>query len=241
MIKTVVVAVWVILATFVFGIIAIVMSFFVRTGDPIHKIASLWAKSILFVTRIKVSVNGLSNIDPSASYIYMSNHQSNFDIPVLLAYLPVQFRWLAKAELFRIPIFGRSMRAAGYISIDRSKRASAFESISEAAEKIKNGVSMMIFPEGTRSIDGKIRPFKRGGFVLAVDSGVPIIPIVLRGTRSIMTKGQLRIKAGHVYMDIQKPIETSDYTRQSKDALIERLRTLICDVLEQPTKAKQDA
>ena len=159
----------------------------------------------------------------------MCNHQSNFDIPVLLSYLPVQFRWLAKAELFKIPIFGRGMRAAGYISIDRFNRASAFESLGEAAEKIKGGVSVMIFPEGTRSIDGKIRPFKKGGFVLAVDAGVPIIPIVLRGTRSIMPKGQLRINPGHVYMDIQKPIDTSDYTRDSKDDLIERVRTVICD------------
>ena len=146
MIKTLFIMLWIILETFVLGIIAIVTSFFVRTGDPIHKIANLWAKLILFVSRIKVSVNGLSNIDPSASYIYMCNHQSNFDIPVLLSCIPVQFRWLAKAELFKIPIFGRSMRAAGYISIDRFNRASAIESISEAAKKIKHGASVMIFP-----------------------------------------------------------------------------------------------
>lgn len=239
--KTLFIMVWIILETFVLGIIAIVTSFFVRTGDPIHKIAHLWAKLILFVSRIKVSVNGLSNIDPSASYIYMCNHQSNFDIPVLLSCIPVQFRWLAKAELFKIPIFGRSMRAAGYISIDRFNRASAIESISEAAKKIKHGASVMIFPEGTRSIDGKIRPFKKGGFVLAVDAGVPIIPIVLRGTRSIMPKGRLRINPGHVYMDIQKPIDTSDYTRESKDDLIERVRTVICEIFEQRTKANRDA
>ena len=139
--------VWIILETFVLGLTAIVMSFFVRTRDPVHKVAILWAKLILFASRIKVSVNGLSNIDLSKSYIYMCNHQSNFDIPVLLSYLPVQFRWLAKAELFKIPIFGRGMRAAGYISIDRFNRASAFESLGEAAEKIKGGVSVMIFPE----------------------------------------------------------------------------------------------
>lgn len=193
------------------------------------------------MSRIDVTVNGLSNIDPSQSFIYMSNHQSNFDIPVLLACLPVQFRWLAKAELFRIPIFGRGMRAAGYISIDRFNRPSAFESLSVAAKKIKEGVSVMIFPEGTRSIDGNIRTFKKGGFVLAVDAGVAIIPIILYGTRSIMPKGRLRIQAGHVYMDIQPPMETSGYTRESKDDLIEQIRAVICDKFDQRAKANQHA
>ena len=117
---------------------------------------------ILFVSRIKVTVKGISNIDPSKSYIFMPNHQSNFDIPVLLGCLPAQFRWLAKAELFRIPLFGRAMRGCGYISIDRSNRKSAFRSLQKAADTIRNGVSVLIFPEGTRSLDGKIRSFKKG-------------------------------------------------------------------------------
>jgi 1-acyl-sn-glycerol-3-phosphate acyltransferase len=171
----------------------------------------------------------------------MCNHQSNFDIPVLLGCLPVQFRWLAKAELFKIPIFGRGMRSAGYISIDRFNRESAFQSISEAAQKIRGGVSVMIFPEGTRSKDGKIRPFKKGGFVLAVDAGVPIIPIILHGTRSIMPKGQLRVYPGNVLIDIKKPVETSGYTRNNKDDLLERIRNIICDVFDEPKEANQDA
>ena len=241
MIHTFVVIAWVVLATLVMGIAAIATSFVSRTGDPVHRIAALWAKSILFVSRIDVTVSGLSNLDPSRSFIYMSNHQSNFDIPVLLACLPVQFRWLAKAELFKIPIFGGGMRAAGYISIDRFNRESAFESISVAAKKIKEGASVMIFPEGTRSIDGNIRAFKKGGFVLAVDSGVPIIPIILQGTRSIMPKGRIRIRTGHVYMDIQPPLETSGYTRESKDDLIEKVRAVICEKFDQRAGANQHA
>jgi len=122
----------------------------------------------------------------------MSNHQSNFDIPVLLAHLPVQFRWLAKAELFKIPIFSRAMRGAGYVRIDRFNRESAIQSIKEAAAKMKDGVSVMIFPEGTRSHDGSIRPFKKGGFVMAVDTGVPIVPVILQGTLPIMDKNSWR-------------------------------------------------
>ena len=237
MIRTVFNIVWVVLETFVMGIVAIVTSYFVRTKDPVHKVAIAWAKLILFASRIKVTINGLSNVDPSKSYIYMCNHQSNFDIPVLLGCLPVQFRWLAKAELFKIPIFGRGMRSAGYISIDRFNRESAFESISEAAERIKGGVSVMIFPEGTRSIDGKIRPFKKGGFVLAVDAGVPIIPVVLHGTRAIMPKGRLRINPGHVVMDILSPVDATGYTRDTKDELIEQVRNIICDNFDQPIEA----
>ena len=232
MIRTLYIAIWVVFATLVLGLLVIFLSFFVRSGNPMHKIARFWGRSLLIVSRVKVSVKGLSNIDRSQSYIYMSNHQSNFDIPVLLGYLKVQFRWLAKMELFKIPIFGRAMRKAGYISIDRNNRESAFESLKTAARKIKSGASVLIFPEGTRSRDGKIRPFKKGGFVMAVDSGVPIVPIVITGTRSIMAKGSFRINPGKVSMVIHQPIQTSVYTRETKEALMERVRRFICVGLE---------
>ncbi len=232
MIRTLYIAIWVVFATLVCGIVVIVLSFFLRSGNFMHKIARFWGKSILVVSRIKVSVKGLSNIDPSSPYIYMPNHQSNFDIPVLLGHLTVQFRWLAKMELFKIPIFGRAMRNVGYISIDRSNRQSAFESLKVAVEKIKSGVSVLIFPEGTRSRDGKIRPFKKGGFVMAIDSGVPIVPVVITGTRAIMPKGRFRVYPGHVSMVIYKPIETSTYTPETKEALMENVRRVICSNFE---------
>lgn len=232
MIRTLYIAIWVIFSTLVLGLLVLFLSFFVRSGNPMHKIAWFWGRSILIVSRIKVSVKGLSNIDRSQSYIYMSNHQSNFDIPVLLGHLNVQFRWLAKMELFKIPIFGHAMRKAGYISIDRNNREAAFESLKAAARKIKSGVSILIFPEGTRSRDGKMRPFKKGGFVMALDSGAPIVPIVLTGTRSIMTKGRFRINPGKVSMMIHQPIQTSEYTRETKDALMEKVRRVICEGLE---------
>ena len=176
MIRTLYITIWVVFATLVLGILVIVLSFFVRSGNPLHKIARFWGKSILVVSRIKVSVKGLSNIDPSSPYIYMPNHQSNFDIPVLLGHLTVQFRWLAKMELFKIPIFGRAMRKAGYISINRYHRESAFESLKVAADKIKSGVSVLIFPEGTRSRDGQIGRFQRGVELLVKRTGVPVEP-----------------------------------------------------------------
>ena len=234
MIRTLFITIWVVFITLVLGILVIVLSFFVRSGNPMHNIARLWGRSILAASRIKVTVTGMSNIDPASPYIYMPNHQSNFDIPVLLGHLRVQFRWLAKVELFKIPIFGRAMRKAGYISIDRNNRESAFKSLAVAANQIKNGVSVLIFPEGTRSRDGNIQSFKKGGFVVAIDAGVPIVPVVITGTRAIMPKGKFRVYKGHVRMDIQKPIPTSTYTRETKAALMESVRRAICENFDLP-------
>jgi len=218
---------WVVLTTAIFGILAIIISFFTRTGNPVHIIARIWGRSILMVSQVHVSVKGLSNIEPDKSYVYMANHQSNFDIPVLLGYLPVQFRWLAKAELFKIPIFGRAMLGAGYVKIDRFNRKSAFESLNQAAQRMKEGVSVMIFPEGTRSKDGSIRQFKKGGFVMAINSGVPIVPVVLRGTWPIMAKSSLRINRGDVELEIAEPIDTRGYSIESKAELMDKVRSVI--------------
>jgi 1-acyl-sn-glycerol-3-phosphate acyltransferase len=236
MIRTAFIILYGLPVTTVLCIIAIIVSFFSHTGNSVHIIARIWAKSILFVSGIKVEVEGLTNIDPSKSYVYMSNHRSNFDIPVLLGCLPIQFRWLAKAELFKIPIFGRAMSGAGYVKIDRSNRVSAFKSINQVAAKMKNGVSVMIFPEGTRSEDGDVKPFKKGGFVMAVDTGAPIVPVILRGTRSIMAKGSWRINPGDVTLSIEKPIDTTGYTRDTKEDLIKIVRSVICEVFERETK-----
>lgn len=231
--QTVIILVYVVLATIVMATVIIVVALFSRNGNAPHLVARAWARSILFVSGIHVHVNGLENLNVDGSCILMPNHQSNFDIPVLLGCLPIQFRWLAKAELFKIPIFGRGMRGCGYISIDRSNRKSAFQSLAEAAAKIRNGVSVLIFPEGTRSRDGRILPFKKGGFVLSVDAGVPIVPIVIFNTWSIMPKDRLRIRTQSVRMDILAPIPTSGYTRKTKDDLMNSVRNTICNAFEE--------
>jgi 1-acyl-sn-glycerol-3-phosphate acyltransferase len=211
----------------------ILVSLVTAGGDTTHKIARIWAKCVLALSNIKVTVKGFSNLKPGRPYIYMANHMSNFDIPVLQAYLPVQFRWLAKAELYKIPLFGYAMKRAGYISIDRSDRKSAIESLNKAVNIIRNGVSVVIFPEGTRSNTDNIQPFKKGGFFLAVDSGVPIVPIVIHGTGRIMPKKKMLIKPGHVTLEIGKPINSSDYTRKTKDDLMEKVRAVMLYSFEQ--------
>jgi 1-acyl-sn-glycerol-3-phosphate acyltransferase len=226
----------IILVTVFMAVIAILVSFVTAGGETAHKVGRIWAKCILALSNIRVTVKGLSNLKPGRSYIYMANHMSNFDIPVLQAYLPVQFRWLAKAELYKIPIFGYAMKRAGYISIDRSDRKSAIESLNKAVKIIRDSVSVIIFPEGTRSRTNNVQPFKKGGFFLAVDSGVPIIPIIIHGTGRIMPKKQMLIKPGNVTIEISKPIESSNYTRKTKNDLIKKVRHVILESFEKGKK-----
>ncbi len=232
LLRTIGIALWVILAVILFGTAAIIASFLDSRGNWPHIVARWWAKSILFVSRTKVRIQGLEHIDPNKPYIFMPNHSSNFDIPVLLAHLPVQFRWLAKAELFRFPLFGYAMKRAGYISIDRSNRKSAFESLDQAAAAIRNGRSVMIFPEGTRSRDNRIQEFKKGGFVLAIKSGVPIVPVIIHGTWHIMAKTGITIRPGNVLLEILQPIDTTAYPLNQKDKLMDDLRRKMIEVYE---------
>ncbi|MBN1907445.1 MAG: 1-acyl-sn-glycerol-3-phosphate acyltransferase [Deltaproteobacteria bacterium] len=232
MIRYVFIFVWTILSTITMSLAAICVAFFSRKGNGPHKVGRWWAKSILWASGIRIQVKGVENLDLDKPCVFMCNHQSNFDILVLFSALPAQFRWIAKAELFRIPLFGRAMRGAGYISIERKDRRKAIQSLREAAEKIRSGVSVMIFPEGTRSLDGNIGEFKKGGFFLAHDAGVQIIPVVLNGTWSIMSKDSLAIKPGNVTLTILPPVNVTDYSKSDKSRLIEDVREKIVKEFE---------
>ena len=233
MIKTFFVICWIIIATIFFGTLAIITGFFSKTGNLPHKVATVWARTILFVSRVKIRTTGVENLDTEKSYIFMANHQSNFDILAVFAGVPFQFRWLAKAELFKIPIFAQGMRGCGYISIDRKNRESAFKSLREAAEKIKNGASVMIFPEGTRSKDGKLLPFKKGGFVLSQGAGVPIVPIAITGSLEIMSKTSWRISSGEISISILEPIDTQLYKDKKKEVLMDLVHDHLAEALGQ--------
>jgi 1-acyl-sn-glycerol-3-phosphate acyltransferase len=223
-----VVALWVVIATFFLGVFAIGVSLFTSSGNMAHRIGRVWGRSILAMSGVRVAVTGIGRITPGKPYIFMANHQSNLDIPVLLGHLPVQFRWLAKAELFRIPVFGQAMRGAGYISINRSDRKAALESLQLASEKVRGGLSILIFPEGTRSLNGSLKPFKKGGFVMAIGTGVPIVPVAVRGTYDIMPKGSVLIRPRGVQVAIGEPIATAGFSLDSKDALMEAVHNAIC-------------
>ncbi|MFO7709265.1 MAG: lysophospholipid acyltransferase family protein [Desulfobacterales bacterium] len=226
---------WIAVGTLILGLATLAVSVFSRQGHMGHRVGQAWGRSILAVSGVSVVVSGLERLEPAKAYVFMANHQSNFDIPVLLGRLPVQFRWLAKAELFKIPLFGRAMRAAGYISIDRADRNAAFQSLGEAAEALRRGVSIMIFPEGTRSLDGALKPFKKGGFVMAINAGAAVVPVAIRGTYGIMPKSAWLMRPQDVTLEIGEPIASSAYTPDTKEALMERVREVLSRGFDGPT------
>jgi len=213
--------------TVILGTVAIFLSLFDSSGNISHLVARLWGRIQLRTTGTTVKIQGQENIDPRKSYILVSNHQSNFDIFALLGYLPIQFRWTAKAELFRIPFLGWSMSRIGYIPIERDSPKKAYRSMLRAAEKVQKGVSVMIFPEGTRSPDGSLQRFKKGVFLIALKSQAPILPIAIRGTGKIMQKGDWRTYPGKVQIIIDPPIETSGIPPQEEGELSERVRNTL--------------
>lgn len=195
--------------------------------SKVHRIANLWARMLLWLSGIRVDVIGRENVLVGRPQIFMANHQSDFDILIVLAHIPGQFRWIAKKELFKIPIFGRAMKNAGYIEIDRQNHKNALKSLEEAAGKIREGKSVVTFPEGTRSRDRTIKPFKQGLFHLAIQAGVPIVPISIIGAHEIMPKRTLKVKPGRITMIIDRPQEVTGYTIETRGELIERVRDTI--------------
>lgn len=206
---------------------AVVMSYISPGEEKVHHIANVWARILLWLTGVRVDVEGMENAFLDGPRIYMANHQSDFDILIVLAHIPGQFRWVAKKELFRIPVFGKAMRNAGYIEIDRQHHENAMKSLEEAAKKIREGKSVVTFPEGTRSRDGKIKEFKQGMFYLAIQSGVPIVPVSIIGAHEIMPKRSLMIRPGRIKMVIGKPIDVSPYTIMTRAELITLVRDTI--------------
>jgi len=216
-----------VIITVFFSTCCVVFSLLGASENSIHKVARIWATILLKITNVQVSVHGTEHVSTERPQIFMSNHQSDFDIFIVLAYLPVQFRWLAKKELFRIPMFGKAMKKAGYIEIDRQNHERALQNLAEAARKIREGKSVMSFPEGTRTVDGTIKAFKKGMFHLALEAGVPIVPITIIGASEIMPKRSLKINPGKITMIIDQPIDTTAYSEDSRPELIERVRSVI--------------
>jgi 1-acyl-sn-glycerol-3-phosphate acyltransferase len=209
-----------------FSLYGVVLGPFDRVGGRlVHRLVAVpWARMILRVCGVKVVVKGLENVEADVPRIYLSNHQSYFDIFALLACLPVSFKFVLKQELMKIPFLGSAMRNAGYIAIDREDPRKAIKSMNAAAERIKNGASVLIFPEGTRSADGQLLPFKPGGFHLALKSKCDVVPMAIVNSRSIVPKGSLTINKGTFAMNIGKPIPTKGYSKKDMAHLMDRVR-----------------
>jgi len=206
------------------------------SGNTSHRISSLWARLLCKLNGIQVEITGLENIASDRAQVFVANHQGFFDIFALSGYLPVQIRWVAKASLFKIPFVGWSMKAAGYISVDRSNKKKAYQSFLATVETIKQGNSVVIFPEGTRSEDGTIGPFKKGGHLLAVRAKAPMVPLTLIGTGSIIKKNSLIIKPGPVRIIISPPVFSDAINSKDKNGekIMGDIRETICKTYNEP-------
>ncbi len=198
-----------------------------RTGNLAFTLSKLWAYSMLAVSFVRVEIKNKEKIQKGTSYIIISNHQSHFDILALVTTLGVQYRWFIKREVLMLPLFGYGLYASRNIFIDRSDTARAIENINKGIRRLPKGVSVMVFAEGTRSPDGRIHEFKKGGFMVAVAHKMPILPVTVKGSRQVMPKGSLVFHPGKIQVIIGDPIDTCSYTEDEVDKLIVKTRRLI--------------
>jgi 1-acyl-sn-glycerol-3-phosphate acyltransferase len=220
--------------TIIFCLWAILLSLFDKNGYLIrYYVCEPWSKSILWVCGIKAHVKGQENINADVPHVFMSNHQSYFDIFALLAYLPSDFKFILKHELMKIPLLGLAMKRAGYFAIERENPREAIRSMEEVAEKVKAGTSVLVFPEGTRSIDGRLQPLKKGGFHVAVKSGCDIVPIAITNTCRIVTKGSRKINKGDIGIHFGRPISLKGFNRKDLPGLMDRVRQAILEMMEE--------
>ncbi len=220
------------LATITLAMITILLGIFDPNGKRVYRINQIWARLVLRIGRISLKVSGLENIDPAQQYVFMVNHQSNIDIPVLVQALgQFQLRWIAKKELLRVPLFGWAMWASKHITVDRSDPSDAVKSLERAKQRIAAGISVVIFPEGTRSRDGKLSRFKKGGFLLALQTGKNIVPVTINGSGAILPSGAWRLRSGVVELVVGKPILIANYRAGSLRLLSDEVRQVMASHL----------
>ena len=215
--------------TIVLGTISILSSFVDRSGDFGHRCARAWARLILKTTGVTVSVSGLEHLDPHASYVFASNHQSIYDIPIIFASLDYQLRIVSKASLGRFPFLGWHLSRTGHLLVDRRNPGSSI--VRKMKRLVSEHHSLIVFPEGTRSVTGEVGRFKKGPFLVAMESQLPIVPLSVAGSRHVMLKGRLMTCPGHVRLTIHPPVATSGIKRPEIQQFAERVRhTVVADV-----------
>jgi 1-acyl-sn-glycerol-3-phosphate acyltransferase len=224
----------IVIATIIFGFISLAASLYDPEKRRQAAIARAWSGVLLWVSGVKVKVEGLEKISRDGSYVFVSNHLSYMDTPVVLANIPVQFRFLAKRGLFQIPFLGWHLARAGHIRVPRGDARAAVKTMALAAEVVrKERISLLIFPEGGRSRQGALGEFKEGAAYIAVRSGVPLVPMCLKGTREVLPFGSGHIRSGTVIMRIGDPIPTGESSDRDRARLTAELRSRIVMLLEE--------
>jgi 1-acyl-sn-glycerol-3-phosphate acyltransferase len=231
MIRTIAMLVFWALAAPVAAGIGFPWSFIRGNVDFLYRMFMFGAWNGVRLTGVRVETVGLDKLDPARTYIFMSNHVSNLDPPITIPLIPRRTSVMVKRELFGYPILGRAMRMGSLVPVDRGNRDAGIESVRVAKQVVQQGLNMTIYVEGKRSFDGKLLPFKKGPFYLAMECGVPVVPVTITGTHSVMPKGRFAIIPGLVTVIFHSPIEPQDFG--SRDCLMERVRGVIDSGLPQ--------
>ncbi|MBI1749792.1 MAG: 1-acyl-sn-glycerol-3-phosphate acyltransferase [Acidobacteria bacterium] len=238
MLRTVIAVIFLALYILVMGPPLILHCILTRSPELLFRMSVAGARFALVICGIKVAVEGLENI-PAGVCIFVANHTSNADPPAVVGAIPRRVALLGKKEVFRVPILGTVLRLAGFVPVDRANRESAIASVDEALENLKGGVSYLVFPEGTRSPDGRLRPFKKGSFVMAIRAQAPIVPVSVIGAHKVMLKGELAAHPGSVTVKFHPPVEVTGYTIEQRDELIVRVHAIVASGLpvdQQPVR-----
>lgn len=209
------------------------------SGDRVLDLARAWSGWVTSFAGVKIVVENRATLSPEQPYVFMANHASSLDIWAAFVAIPRRVRMIAKKQLARIPLFGWAMWAGRFIFIDRQNAVAARRSIDEAGRRIHDGESVLIFPEGTRTRDGSLAPFKKGGFHLAIKAGVPIVPVALCGTRELMPRGSLFLYAGTIKVIIGEPIQTQGLSEEARASLAEDVRGIVERMLAEAADAKE--
>jgi len=217
------------IATSLAALVLFPYTFITGRVDPLYWTAMKIARGGLKLVGVRVQQLGLENLDLTRPYIYMCNHVSNLDPPVVIGWLPQRTSVMAKRELFRIPILGRAMRMASVVPIDRRNKDAAITSVRAAADVLRSSLSMVVFPEGTRSPDGHLLPFKKGPFYMASETGAPIVPVTVLNTDKMLPKGAFRLRSGRSTVVFHAPLMPSSFA--TREALIEAVRASISSSL----------
>jgi len=225
LIRTILMLTFWVLALPVAAVVGFPWTFLTRDINLLYRMSMWGALTGVKLAGVKVETVGLEKIDPSRTYIFMSNHASNLDPPILLPLIPGRTSVMAKKELFRYPILGETMRMGSLVPVDRGNRDAGIAAVKAAAEVIRQGIHMTIYVEGKRSFDGKLLPLKKGPFYLAMECGVPVVPVTIVGTHTLMPKARFRIDPGTARIIFYDPIEPQEFV--SREGLMERVRSTI--------------